>query len=154
MAPRLSWRLCPWTLAVLMVTRRGPEPSGGLPVEAPSTRTLPPRFMRRAWPAVRPDFLESSGEHTIGLRFRSRLPLRLREMPLVLLARLPLTLARIEERSPVTAEEARRPAEAAVADKTLLRRRPSFLAECMALRICFGSSRLELDSESDPEAEL
>lgn len=111
--------------------------------------------MRLACPAVKlRSFFQSEGEHDMGgFFFRSKLPRRWREMPLVLLASDPAMLLRGPARSPPLpepADEMRRALDAAVGVKTLALRGRSFFAECIADRSLRGSTML--DSESDPEA--
>lgn len=150
-APLLSWRR--WDAGVdptLIVTRRGAsfKPSRRLfPVF--STRTLPPRFMRLACPAVKlRSPLNWGGEQTSGGLFRrSRLPRRVLEMPFVLLAKAAGMLGRGIERSGMAEiEETRRPVAPTGPPRALGRRA---FADCMALRILRASMILE--SESEPE---
>ncbi len=125
-----------------------------------SRRTLPPRFMRRACPAVKPRDTDSAstsgGEHaTGGLRRRSALRRRWREMPFVELARaatwaLDARCCVGVARSPV--RDGMRFAAGATGpaiDDILLRApAPCFLAECMAERIFCASMPVD-DSESE-----
>lgn len=160
MLPLLDARACPIPgLGTgpdprLIVTRRAVSDTASRGVEPIlSTRTLPPRFIRRACPAVK--FLstfQSAGVQVIGgLFLRSRLARRCREMPLVLLASVPGMLGRGRVRSPEAepTDDMRRVPVTEGAVKRLARRGLSFFAMWIALRSFRTSMRL--DSESDPE---
>ena len=95
LALKFAMAALPMVTLLTLLSTRSRSLRSGLP--EPSQRTLPPKFIRRACPAVKARAgpaasvsLDEGGEHTMGgdLR-RSVLPRRCREMPFVELDRGP-----------------------------------------------------------------